>query len=94
MLKKVEDDPPYWLINVPRSQWPTECPDFLRNASERDQKILSTPDTQFRRLTWDEVREIVGRVYDERLYLSPAEHRKRTTASISLLDGLRICENI
>ena len=62
ILARVEADPPYWLVNVPRSQWTAQCPDFLLNASERDKKILSTPDNQSHRLSWEEVQRIVGRV--------------------------------
>lgn len=61
-LAKTETDLPYWLVNVPRSQWPAQCPEFLVNASERDRKILSTPDDQSHRLTWKEAQQIVGRV--------------------------------
>ncbi|CAG5163914.1 uncharacterized protein ALTATR162_LOCUS6577 [Alternaria atra] len=49
---------PFWLVNVPRDQWPSECPDFLKNISEKDRGIIGTPDESYRVLTWDQVREI------------------------------------
>lgn len=52
---------PYWLVNVPRSQWTAECPDFIANASERDRNMLSIPDSQFHRLSWDDVQEIISK---------------------------------
>jgi hypothetical protein len=53
---------PFWLVNVPRDQWPSECPDFLKNISEKDRGIIGTPDESYRVLTWDQVREIVGEI--------------------------------
>jgi hypothetical protein len=51
---------PFWLVNVPREQWPAECPGFLGHLSEKDQFIIGTPDTEYKRLGWPKVREIVG----------------------------------
>ncbi|MCJ1391832.1 hypothetical protein MMC18_004699 [Xylographa bjoerkii] len=51
---------PYWLVNVPREQWPTECPEFLVNANTKDQGILSTPDSEYSRQTWEEVQQIIS----------------------------------
>ena len=48
---KTSESLPYWLVNVPRSQWPAECPDFLRDISERDKAMISVPESEFRRLT-------------------------------------------
>ena len=55
---------PYWLVNVPQAEWPNECPDFLVNVNKKDQGILATPDSNYRRLTWPEVQTIIsaGRV--------------------------------
>lgn len=55
-------DLPFWLVNVPEDQWPSECPDFLKDCSDKDQKIIGTPDGEYKVLTWDEVREIVSTV--------------------------------
>ena len=51
---------PYWLVNIPPSEWPAECPDFLKEANEKDRKILSTRDEDFERMSWEEVRGVVG----------------------------------
>lgn len=51
---------PYWLVNVPRSQWPDECPEFLRELPAKSVRILSTPDTQFQRQDWETVKQIVS----------------------------------
>lgn len=57
---------PYWNVNVPESQQTEECPEFLRNLSEKDRGILSTPDSAYRLETWPEVQKIVA---DNRLEL-------------------------
>ncbi len=51
---------PYWLVNVPQEEWPSECPDYLKNVSEKDKASLSTLDADYHRLSWDEVKEIIG----------------------------------
>lgn len=50
---------PYWLVNVPRSQWTAECPSYLRDMSQKNIEVLSTPDEQYRRQGWELVKEIV-----------------------------------
>jgi len=50
---------PFWLVNVPRDQWPAECPDFLRDVGEKDRMIIGTPDSDYKRLSWQEVQEII-----------------------------------
>ncbi|KAL8903013.1 MAG: hypothetical protein Q9207_004220 [Kuettlingeria erythrocarpa] len=57
---------PYWCYNLPRDQWPAECPEFLLNLSEREQKLLSRIDEEYQRLTWPEVRKIPYGI-DERI---------------------------
>lgn len=51
---------PFWLVNVPRDQWPAECPDFLRDVGEKDRMIIGTPDSEYKRLSWQEVQEIIS----------------------------------
>lgn len=53
---------PYWLVNVPRDKWPAECPEYLRNLSDKDVEQLGVLDEDYQSLTWDEVRQIVGTV--------------------------------
>lgn len=50
---------PYWQVNVPAGERSSECPGFLRDANKKDQKILATPDSEFRRLSWPEVQELI-----------------------------------
>ncbi|KAK8198646.1 hypothetical protein M8818_006513 [Zalaria obscura] len=52
---------PYWAMNVPEDQRPTSCPDYLVNANEKDRRILSTPDSEYHRMTWPEVKDIIHR---------------------------------
>lgn len=50
---------PYWLVNVPKDKRPAECPDFLADVNEKDRRILETPDSDYHRLTWAEVKDII-----------------------------------
>ena len=51
---------PYWLVNVPETEWPTSCPDFLLNTDARDRELLGTPDAQYHLQTWLEVQHIIS----------------------------------
>jgi hypothetical protein len=51
---------PYWLVNVPRSQWPATCPDFLKGLPDKNIEILATSDADYRRLNWDGVKDLVS----------------------------------
>lgn len=53
------DHLPYWLVNVPRSQWPSECPGFLRDLSPKNIRILSMPDEAYQRTSWEVVKDYV-----------------------------------
>jgi len=55
-----EEPLPFWLVNVPRDQWPAECPEFLKDCGEKDRRIIGTPDSQYKNLTWDEVKELIS----------------------------------
>ncbi|PGH29764.1 hypothetical protein GX50_07491 [[Emmonsia] crescens] len=50
---------PYWLVNVPRSQWPSECPEYLRNLPQKAIQCLSLLDEQYQRQSWELVKSIV-----------------------------------
>ncbi|KAI4676329.1 uncharacterized protein J4E88_007243 [Alternaria novae-zelandiae] len=67
---------PFWLVNVPRDQWPSECPDFLRNISDKDKGIIGTPDEEYRVLRWDEVRAIVDSNRVDKFHRLPSELRR------------------
>lgn len=51
----------FWNVNVPVSEQTEECPEFLRYAfeNEKDRGILSTPDDQYRRQTWQDVQQLI-----------------------------------
>jgi len=51
---------PYWQMNVPFDERPTECPPFLQNLGEKDVDILRTPDSEYHILSWPEVRKIIA----------------------------------
>ena len=50
---------PYWQVNVPEAERTAACPEFLRNLSAKDIGIIITPDAEYRRSSWPEVRELV-----------------------------------
>ena len=68
MLK--EEALPFWKVNVPREQWAAECPDFLKDISEKDQRIIGTPDAEYTLLSWPEVRELVSTAVRPNAYTS------------------------
>jgi hypothetical protein len=51
---------PFWLVNVPRSQWTSECPAFLRDQPPKNVQCLATPDSHYQRQSWEEVQEITS----------------------------------
>lgn len=53
------DAMPYWHVNVPEAEREEQCPDFLRVLSEKDERIISTPDDKYRMYTWPEVQDII-----------------------------------
>lgn len=59
-LDQLSGSLPYWLMNIPREQWPAECPDFLRNLPEKNIQILSTPDEHHKRHDWELVKEFIS----------------------------------
>ncbi len=71
-------DIPFWNVNVPSDQQTDECPDFLRYAfeNEPDRITLATPDAEYSRLSWPDVKELIN---DNRLDLFrrvPSELRR------------------
>ncbi|CAI7586126.1 unnamed protein product [Penicillium glandicola] len=67
---------PYWLVNLPRSQWTAECPSFLRNQSPKNIQCLSTPDHLYTRQDWEQVKEITRTNQIDRFQRVPSELRK------------------
>jgi hypothetical protein len=70
---------PFWLVNVPRDQWPIECPEFLAVCSDKDKEIIGTPDAQYTLLTWEEVKEIVS--------MGTPETKFRIAAFLTIMQG-------
>ena len=58
-----EPSVPFWCVNVPREEWEAECPVYLSLVSEKDKRILATPDEEYSRLSWEEARELIGERY-------------------------------
>lgn len=54
---------PFWLVNVPREQWPASCPDFLKEQSDKNIGILATPDEEYQWIGWERVKELVRSYY-------------------------------
>ncbi|PVH98817.1 hypothetical protein DM02DRAFT_595362 [Periconia macrospinosa] len=71
-----EEPLPFWLVNVPRDQWPAECPEYLRDLSEKDRRIIGTPDEEYRLLTWDEVKELIRLNQFDKFHRMPSDLRK------------------
>lgn len=51
---------PFWQVNVPQEERTVECPEALCGLSAKDEDILSTPDAEYKRQSWDEVRQFVA----------------------------------
>ncbi|KAJ5550907.1 hypothetical protein N7535_001155 [Penicillium sp. DV-2018c] len=67
---------PYWLVNIPRSQWTAECPSFLRDQSPKNVRCLATPDHHYIRQDWELVKEIVRTNRIDQFQRVPSELRK------------------
>ncbi|KAL4998817.1 hypothetical protein BDV10DRAFT_166348 [Aspergillus recurvatus] len=67
---------PYWNVNVPTAQWTVKCPRFLRDQSEKNIGILSTPDEQYQRQGWELVRRIVETNRIDQFQRLPSDLRK------------------
>ncbi|KAI1536825.1 repeatdomain containing protein [Pyrenophora tritici-repentis] len=67
---------PFWLVNVPADQRPSECPDFLTGCSEKDKRIIGTPDEEYQVLSWAEVRDIVQNDRVDKFHRLPSELRR------------------
>ncbi|KAG9238355.1 hypothetical protein BJ875DRAFT_480464 [Amylocarpus encephaloides] len=67
---------PYWQINVPPSQREAECPSALRDLPVRDQTILSTPDSEYPILSWEEAQELVKANQINLFHRQPSQLRR------------------
>lgn len=69
-------DLPYWQVNVPDTLRSEECPDFLRNISDKDRKIISTPDSEYQRDSWEVVKWKVAQNRLELFQRVPSDLRR------------------
>ncbi|KAL3474701.1 hypothetical protein BJX99DRAFT_231158 [Aspergillus californicus] len=67
---------PFWNVNIPQAQWTINCPSYLRNQSEKNVGILSTPDKQYQTQGWDVVRQIVETNRIDQFQRLPSDLRK------------------
>ncbi|EON67335.1 hypothetical protein W97_06588 [Coniosporium apollinis CBS 100218] len=67
---------PFWLVNVPRDEWPAKCPDFLSGLSTKDERIIGTPDSEYHRMTWPEVQKAVEANRPDLFQRVPSDLRK------------------
>lgn len=67
---------PFWLVNVPREQWPTACPLFLKDCGDKDKRIIGTRDELYANMTWEEVKEIVRIDRVDKFHRVPSELRR------------------
>lgn len=66
----IDNEPlPFWLVNVPRDQWPASCPEFLKEQSDKNIGILATPDEEYQWIGWERVKELVRSYYLTSRYL-------------------------
>ncbi|QUC17910.1 uncharacterized protein UV8b_02151 [Ustilaginoidea virens] len=67
---------PFWQVNCSPQDRTLDCPPFLRGLSEKDQRIIGTPDAAFRVLTWEEVGTIVRENRLEMFQRIPSQLRR------------------
>jgi len=48
----------YWNVNIPKEHWTEICPEFLAGQGEKNIRILSTKNEDFKRLSWMEVQDL------------------------------------
>ncbi|OZA55132.1 MAG: hypothetical protein B7X78_11025 [Sphingomonadales bacterium 39-62-4] len=70
------DPIPYWHYNVPEADRTPECPPFLLNLSDKDRRIVGSPDSSFTRLTWAQVRALIAANELERFQRVPSQLRR------------------
>jgi hypothetical protein len=50
----------WWNFNIPALDRTVECPDFLRDAGEKDRRLIGSWDADYERLSWEEVKELIS----------------------------------
>lgn len=75
------DQLPYWQVNIHPEDREQECPEFLRDASDKDVRIIGTPDDEYRVQTWPQVVDIIrtGRLADFQRWPSDLRRYRKYT---------------
>lgn len=61
VAQKAITTPKWWNSNLSQEQWTPECPVSLQDASEKDKGIIGSSQAQFRPMSWDEVKNLIGK---------------------------------
>lgn len=72
----------WWNFNVPLNQQTQTCPDSLLKLGEKDKRLIGTWDADYERLTWDEVKELIGMWFNLH---SPLHHHPKL---VTLVTGI------
>jgi len=68
---------PYWQVNIPFERREKQCPGFLRDIGERNERMVGTPASQFHYHNWEEVKTMIGSVRDSALcHLTDSERHQ------------------
>jgi hypothetical protein len=80
---------PFWQINVPETERTSQCPPFLVGLNPKDLRTVSTPDSEYRIQTWEEVCYLIRTNNLERFQRVPSDLRryKAFTYRLSKLHG-------
>lgn len=70
------DPVPYWHYNVPVEEKTAECPPFLVDVSDKDRRIIGSPDAAFSLLTWERVCAIIASNRLELFQRTPSDLRR------------------
>ncbi|RDA89746.1 hypothetical protein CP533_1063 [Ophiocordyceps camponoti-saundersi (nom. inval.)] len=77
---------PYWHYNVPDDEKTVDCPSFLLHLSDKDRRIIGSPESAFNILDWPRVRQLVASNRLDLFQRSPLALR-RYRAFIHALSG-------
>ncbi|PHH89205.1 hypothetical protein CDD83_6509 [Cordyceps sp. RAO-2017] len=67
---------PYWHYNVPDADKTAECPAFLVQLSDKDRRIIGSPDAAYAPLAWARVCQLVASNRLDLFHRAPSELRR------------------
>jgi hypothetical protein len=67
---------PFWHINVPEKERTPHCPPFLVGLNPKDLRTVSTPDSEYRTQSWEEVCYLIRTNNLERFQRIPSNLRR------------------